>query len=148
MCGESLYQIRFTTQAQDCPVELLMQMFQIQATHIAKFNIFEMSPGSFVGIEIRRISWQALKVNLFGCTIRQKSPDFYTAMDWRATQITNAQQSVCESRCFKKCTLFKPFKASHLVIVNSQPCGVMPLIMDKWSRVWKTRRMGVWPRGA
>ena len=90
LCKEGLYQIGFPTQAQDCQVELLVQMVQVQATHIAKFNIFEMSPSSFVGIEIWRISWQALKVNLFGGTIRQKCPDFYTAMDWRA--IPNHQQ--------------------------------------------------------
>lgn len=57
--------MRFTAQAQDRHIELVREMGQVQATHITKFNLFEVPPSPFIGIELRRRARQLFQVDLF-----------------------------------------------------------------------------------
>ena len=82
--------MRFMAQTQDSQIELVMEMGQVQATHIPKFNPFEVPPRPFIGIELRRIARQLFQVELFCRTIGQIRFDLFTAMNRRA--VPNHQQ--------------------------------------------------------
>ena|SRR5919197_6068294 len=107
-----------------------------------------MLPNPLIRIQFRRVGWEALQMDYFCPAIGQEVFDLRCTMDTGAIPITSSLLSKYQYRCRKKATLSKPVKARARVRVANCPAGVMPLITDKGSRVWKTLRIGVSPHGA
>lgn len=107
-----------------------------------------MLPDPLIRIQFRRVGWEALQMDYFCPAIDQEVFDLRRTMDTGA--VPNHQQLAAEIpiQMTQKGTLFKLVKARARVRVANCPAGVMPLITDKWSRVWKTLRIGVSPHGA
>src|SRR5207302_2283425 len=56
---ERLDQLRFLTQPSHSEVELLVQLFQVQAHHVAHLHVLEVVPPSLIPrVQVRRVSRQ------------------------------------------------------------------------------------------
>lgn len=63
---------------------------EIRAAHIAQLHAFQVVPDALVGIQIRCVTWQPLKMNALGTAIGQELFDRFATMNRRA--VPNHQQ--------------------------------------------------------
>ncbi len=56
-------------------------MRQIEATHMAQLDPFELLPEPFARVQLRRIGWQALQMQSLCCTVGQELFDYMAAMN-------------------------------------------------------------------
>ncbi len=62
--------------------QLLTEMRETLTTEVFEFATFEQVPHSLLRVQIRGIAWQALQMEPFGRSLREKLFDHLGAMDW------------------------------------------------------------------
>lgn len=73
--------MRLSCQALGCGSEFKTEMVQVAATDILEFNMFEIVPNAFIGIQVRRIARQAFQPDALGGAGGQEGLDVLTAMN-------------------------------------------------------------------
>src|ERR671915_409619 len=83
-CKTAFDDARFSTDPLDRVAQLLAQMREAEAAHIAQLDAFELRPQPLARIQVRHISREALGMEPLPGPIREELCDHAAAMDRRA----------------------------------------------------------------
>jgi len=128
--------------------EFMMEMRQVNTTHMVPLHAFELLPDALVGVQLRGVGRQALQVPPRRRAVGQEFLDGVAAVDRRAIPKEPVRPGTARSRCSRKATTSPASMAWPWPWTDSFPAGEIARIAERGSRVDHPRRMGGCPIGA